>query len=109
MFKAFKLEKRLEINSALKTQKVDYDEKTGICELPKGIKFVLVSLKKQKDGSQLGKIYKAIKDRYGLDSFEDMLTVALAEGWFKDMLGNVAGVGVKVFKGIKNVFNKQTL
>ena len=35
-----------------------------------------------------------------------MLTVALAEGWFKDMLGNVAGVGVKVFKGIKNIFNK---
>lgn len=92
--------------SALKTQKVDYDEKTGICELPKGIKFVLVSLKKQKGGAQLGKIYKAVKDRYGLDSFEDMLTVALTEGWFKDILGNVAGVGVKVFKGIKSVFNK---
>jgi len=92
--------------SALKTQKVDYDEKTGICELPNNIRFVLVSLKKEMGGAQLGKIYKAVRDRYGLDSFEDMLNVALSEGWFKDMLGNVAGVGVKVFKGIKNVFNK---
>tara|TARA_B100000131_G_C18090923_1_gene602165 strand:+ start:75 stop:1880 length:1806 start_codon:yes stop_codon:yes gene_type:complete len=92
--------------TALKTQKVDYDEKTGICELPNNIRFVLVSLKKEMGGAQLGKIFKAVKDRYGLDSFEDMLNVALSEGWFKDMLGNVAGVGVKIFKGIKNVFNK---
>lgn len=95
-----------EVIAKLRVEKVSFDEKTGICELPGGIRFVNVSLKKKLGGAQLGKIYKGIKDRYGLSEFDDMLNVALAEGWFSDALGKAKNIGVKVFDSIKTVFNK---
>ena len=80
----------------------------GICsfEAIPDTKFILVSLKKAKGDAQLGKIFKAMKDRYGLDSFEDMLTTALTEGWFKDALGKAKGVVSKVWDHLKAAFAK---
>ena len=92
--------------TALKTKKVDFDEDTGICSMEGGIEFVLASLKKEKGGGQLGKYFKAIKDRYGLEDFDQMYQHAMHEGWFTDTLGKVKNVGVKVWDSIKATFNK---
>ena len=92
--------------TALKTKKVDFDEDTGICSMEGGIEFVLASLKKEKGGGQLGKYFKAIKDRYGLEDFDQMYQHAMAEGWFRDALGKAKDVGVKVWDSIKATFNK---
>ena len=82
----------------------------GVCTFdvkpPSDTKFILVSLKKAKGDAQLGKIFKAMKDRYGLDSFEDMLKTALTEGWFKDVLGKAKGVVSKVWDHLKAAFAK---
>ena len=86
------------------------DEKApdgGVCTFENSdTKFILVSLKKAKGDAQLGKIFKAMKDRYGLDSFEDMLKTALTEGWFKDALGKAKGVVSKVWDHLKVAFAK---
>ena len=95
-----------EVISALKTKKVEFDEKTGICSMEGGIEFVLASLKKEKGGGQLGKYFKAIKDRYGLEDFDQMYQHAMTEGWFTDTLGSVKNVGVKIWDSIKATFNK---
>ena len=92
--------------TALKTKKVDFDEDTGICSMEGGIEFVLASLKKEKGGGQLGKYFKAIKDRYGLEDFDQMYQHAMMEGWFTDTLGKVKNVGVKIWDSIKATFNK---
>ena len=95
-----------EIITAMKTKKVEFDEKTGICSMEGDIEFVLASLKKEKGGGQLGKYFKAIKDRYGLEDFDQMYQHAMAEGWFRDALGKAKDVGVKVWDSIKATFNK---
>jgi len=92
--------------TALKTKKVEFDEASGICSLPGGIEFVLASLKKEKGGGQLGKYFKEIKRRYGLEDFDQMYNVAMTEGWFTDTLGKVKNIGVKVWDSIKATFNK---
>ena len=71
-----------------------------------GIEFVLASLKKEKGGGQLGKYFKAIKDRYGLEDFDQMYQHTMTEGWFSDTLGKVKNVGVKIWDNIKASFNK---
>ena len=95
-----------EVITALKTKKVKFDEKTGICSMEGGIEFVLASLKKEKGGGQLGKYFKAIKDRYGLEDFDQMYQHTMTEGWFSDTLGKVKNVGVKLWDNIKATFNK---
>ena len=95
-----------EVINALKTKKVEFDEKTGICSMEGGIEFVLASLKKEKGGGQLGKYFKAIKDRYGLEDFDQMYQHTMTEGWFSDTLGKVKNVGVKLWDNIKATFNK---
>tara|TARA_B100000029_G_scaffold288534_1_gene282300 strand:- start:283 stop:2367 length:2085 start_codon:yes stop_codon:yes gene_type:complete len=93
--------------SELGSKKVIFDETEGICKIENSdTKFILVSLKKAKGDAQLGKIFKAMKDRYGLDSFEDMLKTALNEGWFKDALGKAKGVVSKVWDHLKVAFAK---
>jgi hypothetical protein len=92
--------------TAMKTKKVEFDEDTGICSMDGDIEFVLASLKKEKGGGQLGKYFKAIKDRYGLEDFDQMYQHAMAEGWFSDTLGKVKNIGVKVWDSIKATFNK---
>ena len=92
--------------TALKTKKVEFDEASGICSLPGGIEFVLASLKKEKGGGQLGKYFKEIKRRYGLDDFDQMYKIAMTEGWFRDALGAAKNIGVKVWDSIKATFNK---
>jgi len=95
-----------EVITAMKTKKVEYDENTGICSMEDGIEFVLASLKKEKGGGQLGKYFKAIKDRYGLEDFDQMYQHAMTEGWFRDALGKAKNIGVKVWDSIKATFNK---
>ena len=93
--------------SELGSNKVVFEETEGICGFENSdTKFILVSLKKAKGDAQLGKIFKAMKDRYGLDSFEDMLKTALTEGWFKDALGKAKGVVSKVWDHLKAGFAK---
>lgn len=98
--------------SELGNNKVIFEEEEkkpdgGVCTFENSdTKFILVSLKKAKGDAQLGKIFKAMKDRYGLDSFEDMLTTALTEGWFKDALGKAKGVVSKVWDHLKAGFAK---
>ncbi len=92
--------------NAMKTKKVEFDEDTGICSLPGGIEFVLASLKKEKGGGQMGKYFKEIKRRYGLDDFDQMYKIAMTEGWFRDALGAAKKIGVKVWDSIKATFNK---
>ena len=74
--------------------------------MPGGIEFILASLKKEKGGGQLGKYFKEIKRRYGLEDFDQMYNVAMTEGWFTDTLGKVKNIGVKVWDSIKATFNK---
>ena len=91
----------------LGSNKVVFEETEGIRGFENSdTKFILVSLKKAKGDAQLGKIFKAMKDRYGLDSFEDMLKTALTEGWFKDALGKAKGVVSKVWDHLKAGFAK---
>jgi hypothetical protein len=99
--------------SELAKKKVTFEEDgavgvKGICsfEGSSTTKFILVSLKKAKGDAQLGKIFKAMKVRYGLDSFEDMLNTALTEGWFRDALGKAKGVVSKVWDHLKVAFAK---
>jgi hypothetical protein len=99
--------------SELAKNKVTFEETgavgiKGICsfEAVPDTKFILVSLKKAKGDAQLGKIFKAMKARYGLDSFEDMLNTALNEGWFRDALGKTKGVISKVWDHLKVTFAK---
>jgi hypothetical protein len=93
--------------SELGSNPVIFNEGEGICGFENSdTRFILVSLKKAKGDAQLGKIFKAMKDRYGLDSFEDMLNTALTEGWFKDALGKAKGVVSKVWDHLKAAFAK---
>jgi len=98
--------------SELGSNKVIFEEEEkkpdgGVCTFENSdTKFILVSLKKAKGDAQLGKIFKAMKVRYGLDSFEDMLNTALTEGWFRDALGKAKGVVSKVWDHLKVAFAK---
>ena len=93
--------------SQLGSNKVIFKEEEGICTFENSdTRFILVSLKKAKGAAQLGKIFKAMKDRYGLDSFEDMLNTALTEGWFKDAVGKTKGLVSKVWDHLKATFSK---
>lgn len=83
---------------------VEYDGK-GVCTI-KGtkIKFIQISLKKGKDSAQLGKIYSYLKDKYGLLSNNDVLDLAINEG-FNDFLkrgmGFIRNIGTDFLSKLK--------
>lgn len=95
-----------ELVASLSTNQVTFDEK-GICKTSDGIKFVMVSLKKVDGGAQLGKIFKPVKDKYGLASFDDMLNAAiLSEGWLSSTLTKSKEVVIKLTRTVKDTIQK---
>lgn len=85
---------------------VEYDN-NGICSI-KGtnIKFIQISLKKGKNAAQLGKIYGFLKDKYNLLSNEDVLNLAVNEGFsdfFKKGVDFIKKVGTQFLQKISNI------
>ena len=83
---------------------VEYDGK-GVCTI-KGtkIKFIQISLKKGKDSAQLGKIYSYLKDKYGLLSNNDVLDLAINEGFsdfVKRGMGFIRNIGTDFLSKLK--------
>ncbi len=77
-----------ELISAMKTGKVEYDNKSTCFIKDTKIKFLQVSLKKAKGAAQLGKITAMLQAKYNLPKYEVMLSTLLDEGYldegFKD-------------------------
>lgn len=95
-----------ELISSLTSNEVTYDKK-GICKTSDGIEFVLISLKKEDGGAQLGKIYNVVKDKYGLGSFVDIFQSAiLSEGWLSTTLNKAKEVVIRVTDTVKNFIKK---
>jgi hypothetical protein len=85
---------------------VEYDN-SGVCSI-KGtnIKFIQVSLKKGKDAAQLGKIYGFLKDKYNLLSNEDVLNLAVNEGFsdfFKKGIDFIKKAGTQFLQKISEI------
>jgi hypothetical protein len=85
---------------------VEYDN-SGVCSI-KGtnIKFIQVSLKKGKDVAQLGKIYGFLKDKYNLLSNEDVLNLAVNEGFsdfFKKGIDFIKKAGTEFLQKISAI------
>ena len=87
------------LENAIKSETVTYDSK-GICTTSSGIKFVQVSLKKAKDGAQLGKVTSALLAKHGIASAMSIYRQVveeeyhpdyvryLNEGWMGDFVKN---------------------
>ena len=72
-----------ELTKAIASETVTYDAK-GICTTSGGIKFVQVSLKKAKDGAQLGKVTSALLAKHGIKSAMDIYRQVVEEQYHPD-------------------------
>ena len=83
--------------------------KDGICYIPDTkIKWIQVSLKKEMEKAQLGKVYSYLKDKLGLLDNESVLNIALTEG-FGDFLKRgadfIKNTGTKFLEKFKSLVN----
>jgi hypothetical protein len=108
-----------ELISALNSGRVVKYSSKGICSMNGGkIKFIQLSLKKGKDSAQLGKIYGFLKDKYNLLDAQDVLDLAISEGFsdfFKKGKEFIKSVGGGLLKKITDLskmiygFNKKII
>ena len=109
--------KAIELTAAIETEAVKSDDQ-GICKTEGGISFVQVSLKKSKDGAQLGKVTSALllkhKINPALAIFRQVVDAeyhpdyvrVINEGWLGDFAKKSLDTLKKVSSGIAAAFSK---
>ena len=107
-----------ELTKAIGSESVSSDKTTGICTTEGGIQFVQVSLKKAKDGAQLGKVTSALLLKHKIPSalaiFRQVVDAEyhpdyvqlINEGWMGDLVKKGIGKLKDVATGIAAAFNK---
>ena len=109
--------KAIELTAAIETEAVKSDDQ-GICKTEGGISFVQVSLKKSKDGAQLGKVTSALLLKHkispALAIFRQVVDAeyhpdyvrVINEGWLGDFAKKSLDTLKKVSSGIAAAFSK---
>ena len=103
--------------TAIGTEAVSYDSQ-GICKTDGGITFVQVSLKKSKDGAQLGKTTSALLLKHGIlpalaiyrqvvgEQYHPDYARLMNEGWMGDFVKSSFNKLKDIASGIAAAFNK---
>ena len=109
--------KAIELTAAIETEAVKSDDQ-GICKTEGGISFVQVSLKKSKDGAQLGKVTSALLLKHKInpalaifrqvvgEEYHPDYVQEIAEGWLGDFAKKSLDTIKKVSSGIAAAFSK---
>ena len=105
------------LTAAIGTEAVSYDSQ-GICKTDGGITFVQVSLKKSKDGAQLGKTTSALLLKHGIqpalaiyrqvvgEQYHPDYAQLMNEGWMGDFVKSSFNKLKDIASGIAAAFNK---